>query len=505
MKKIIPNLFSVLFFGLSLLALVFIYVSGGNRFDNSDALYLPVLFNDILVHGGKFSDWYLTPAPYFFPDFIIFFLAFLFGPGVFSQIIIFTLLQCALVCSLLYLILRKIDVPNPFITANFIATSFVWLAISVDQPFIFILLSAYHYGAFISTLLLVYGWLIYCQAQSLNSRLIAVASLSVIAFLSSLSDAIFFIQALMPFSATIVVLYFYRRKHEVQNLLYAGIIPLAFGIIGLVSYKWIVAHRTRYSGRLGFSKFSQNLGDLSNVVIGVLQKDYLLCLIFILFFYFIFRSIRSFLSYKSTEFLGSQFICIFSVISSIATIAFVLMLQQIPISERYLISAFSWPVIVVGISISIYFERLATWLFLISSGVMCSVLLLGGIHKMTHLGVESENYPADIACIDRALKNEGGVNGIAGYWDAKRIQALSHLNLNIAQHLEDLTEQHWITSSRYFYDRYDFAVYTKDAPFPFTLSIDKIVQLNGSPKAIYHCGKSTVYFYGSRGLQVMKK
>jgi len=35
---------------------------------HADFQYLPMLYKDLFLLGGKLSDWALTPAPYFFPD-----------------------------------------------------------------------------------------------------------------------------------------------------------------------------------------------------------------------------------------------------------------------------------------------------------------------------------------------------------------------------------------------------------------------------------------------------
>ena len=43
---------------------------------NADALYLNVLFEN-LSNGGRIVDWHLTPAPYFFPDYLVFSLPFI--------------------------------------------------------------------------------------------------------------------------------------------------------------------------------------------------------------------------------------------------------------------------------------------------------------------------------------------------------------------------------------------------------------------------------------------
>ena len=49
-------------------------------FINSDILTLPALFKNLVLEGGKYSDWYLSAAPYFFPDILLFFiLSFIFS------------------------------------------------------------------------------------------------------------------------------------------------------------------------------------------------------------------------------------------------------------------------------------------------------------------------------------------------------------------------------------------------------------------------------------------
>ena len=43
-------------------------------FINSDTLTLPALFKNLVFEGGKYSDCYLSAAPYFFPDILLFFI-----------------------------------------------------------------------------------------------------------------------------------------------------------------------------------------------------------------------------------------------------------------------------------------------------------------------------------------------------------------------------------------------------------------------------------------------
>jgi hypothetical protein len=42
------------------------------RIQNADLLYLPMLFQDLVLDGGQLSNWVLTPSPYLFPDFLLY-------------------------------------------------------------------------------------------------------------------------------------------------------------------------------------------------------------------------------------------------------------------------------------------------------------------------------------------------------------------------------------------------------------------------------------------------
>jgi hypothetical protein len=119
-------------------------------------------------------------------------------------------------------------------------------------------------------------------------------------------------------------------------------------------------------------------------------------------------------------------------------------------------------------------------------------------------GIKEKYYPGDMACIDDVLEKENINNGIAQYWDAKHIQNLSRLKLNIAQYFDNLSEMHWITSKKYFKPAYDFAIITEAAHPPFKLSLDALTSINGKPKLIKACGSRTVYIYGKDQMRVRK-
>src|SRR3954471_21858303 len=62
-------------------------------FLSSDALYLPSLYQDILIDKNSVADWHLNPAPNFFPDMAAYFiLRFVCGNFIWSTFV-FALLQ----------------------------------------------------------------------------------------------------------------------------------------------------------------------------------------------------------------------------------------------------------------------------------------------------------------------------------------------------------------------------------------------------------------------------
>jgi hypothetical protein len=70
--KWLEIVFSWLMVVLTIVMAVLAYHAGDHymaQLGNSDALYLPTLFKDVFQHGGSIQDWYLTPAPYFLPDY----------------------------------------------------------------------------------------------------------------------------------------------------------------------------------------------------------------------------------------------------------------------------------------------------------------------------------------------------------------------------------------------------------------------------------------------------
>ena len=499
------NIFAFILLALSLANIAVQYLSGssiqGHLF-NSDALYLPTLFSDIFSKDGQIKDWFLTPAPYFFPDYLTFLFAYLAGPNPYSQIIAFALIQVTLTFAAIWFIAKESESANPFFTAITILVALTWLALNAGEPFILITNSAHHYGAFLAAIFLATIW-IKCTNKSEKPRNVYFYPLiAVIAFASTLSDNLFLVQAIAPLIATQVLISIAERDLSLKSKL-PLIIAAIFSLLGSISYKWIVANQTRYPTNIGLDKLSSNLKDIYELFYTATINNPIFGFVFL---FYIGIVLHSFIRLMRGEKENSKvsWLAIFSFFSLCTTLGAISLVTNLLVTSRYLIPALSWPVVIIFISLSSHWrERF------VSAGIIISLLALASMswtsYQLTkNNGIKTKYYPEEISCIDNALEKENIHNGIAQYWDAKYLQNFSRLNLNIAQHVDNLGEMYWITSKKYFKQSYDFAIISENAAPPYKISSDLLTRINGAPKLVKACGSKSVFIYGKDKMRVRK-
>ena len=498
----------ITFFFLLILSLANIlasYVSGSaiqSHLFNSDALYLPTLFSDIFQNNAKLDDWFLTPAPYFFPDYPAFTLAYLIGSNTYSQVIAFALIQTALTFFAIWFVARVTTNVNSFLAASTTLVILIWLALSAGQPFALILKSAFHYGAFLSAILLVALWIKFDNEEKSKKKIATFLLMAAITYVTTLSDNLFLVQFIAPLIAIQILTSIAGRDFSLKNN--APLILLAVcSLLGSISYKWIVENQTRYPTAIGIDKLSSNLKDIYQLLHSATVDNPAFGLIFLLYIGIVLNSFTRIMRGEK-EGSGLSWLATFSFLSFCATLAAVSLVTNLPITSRYLIPALSWPVIVVFIFLSYrlrdHFSNLAIAISLLTLLPMS----WSSYHSIMRNGIAKEYYPEEISCIDNALEKENLHNGIAQYWDAKYLQNFSRLNLNVAQHFDNLGEMHWITSEKYFKQTYDFAIISENAAPPYKISSDALTRINGSPKFVKTCGSKLVFVYGKDKMRVKK-
>lgn len=303
--------------------------------------------------------------------------------------------------------------------------------------------------------------------------------------------------------------------HRGISLTHEGAILLAAGVgeLGVLSYSQVVAHPTRYPFSLGLDKAYSNTSDLYAGVGRVIADTPLLGVIAIAYVGLVFLA----LSRGRNGANGSDYprqlswIAAFSLLSILATflVASLLSLGAALPPPRYLIPAYSWPVVVVVLLLG---QSLGRRTFV--AGTTVSLLALAGLGSSAYAlvlkeGLDQRAYSSEVACIDDALRREGLRHGIAQNWDAKYVQELSGLDLTIAQYRSNLEPFKQITSDKYFRETYDFAIISSGdgehgypRPGSYMISTDALSRVNGAPKRVIACGIRSVYIYGKDKLRV---
>lgn len=499
LRSLLPVLLVV--FGLLAMALRF-HASHDydDVFFNSDAMYLPTVFADVLAGPGELDHWYLTPAPYFFPDYLLFLPAYLITSVPFLQISVLSLLQVVVTLLLLVWLARRMRVRAPWTAAISIWTCLCWLAWNAGEPFAYLLVGSYHFGAFLGALACVALWFTHLQSGS-SWRSVPLWTTCLLAAALTFSDQLFLVQAVTPFLAINLLQSAgdgaLARKRLLQAIAVAG-----SSLAGSALYPVLVKHPMRYPVELGLGQWNRNARLLSDVLARLATGPVLYTLVMVAFLLLALVTIRRWRARAGSEetHLGGR-LTGFILLSAAAACAVTLLHEGSPVALRYVIPMALWPVVATGMLCALRFRRVFVPVASsLSVLLVLSLLWQAGGEVRAH-GLRLRQYPDDIACIDRALDGSGARHGIADYWDAKRIQNLSRLQLRIAQHTGKLVEMRWITSADYYRDRYDFAIVTFTGNGEVPPLLKQLQAINRLPAKRVACGSHLVLVGGRQSLR----
>jgi hypothetical protein len=482
------------------------YLSGdalrGNLL-HADALYLPALFDDLLHHGGRLSDWYLTPAPYHFPDFPLYLLAWLLGPNGYLQIVIFAALQCALLLGGTYALARTFDKDAALPCAAFSLVALVGLALSNQEPFMLLLSSAFHFGAFVSGVFFALAWMRYERSGARGALWAACA----LAFLTTLSDSLFLLQAALPLAcagaARLLLERDYLAGRRKRRALPWALLGAAW--LGHLGYKVLVMNRTRYSPHMDLDHIGANFRSLRAIALQLWDALPLFALCWLAFLGFALACAARLALRREPPFgLPRQlaWLVVFWLVSTAGALAVSLLVYSPPVMARYFIAAACWPVLLAPIVAAQLLRGRAAAVMLAAALAGCVSIGAATARQSQGHPLQTDYYPEDVACIDRALATMDLHHGIAQYWDAKPIQYFSHNGITLAHHDDTLGESRWIISKRYFRSAYDFAIVGPQRPAPYNSPAERLEALNGKPAAEARCGGYTVLLYGRDKLKV---
>jgi hypothetical protein len=428
-----------------------------DMFFSSDALYLPSLYRDVIVEGHGFEGWHLNPAPNYFPDMVVYFLLMTLTGSFLWSTFIFAFVQYAAIGFLLCRIFKKMF-PEASDLFCYIIHSSLWiyafesLLFSDDLAYTyFLLINAYHTGAFVITLVCVELILGYLEEGG-NVRLML---LFVLVAFASLSDRLFIVLFVVPLS--LALLTSFKKLQARQTIsLFAVIFFSAlsgvfiFNLVKSNSYEIYAAGQfmakeaiksswTLFSGQVlwAFKHLSFNAVSL-----------YVFILAFSLYL-FSFNKLKKLGTPQRT---GALFFIFFTIvvlsfpvitgkytghdslrynIYPLFTNGFLLSLAMTQLFPRALTNLPNWSALVIVV--------------ILVSGAFCCIRR-GGMRKYF------DYYPEIARTIDESSGKADLKYGVANHWISKKATMFSRKGVVVRSVFDDLSFHDHVSSERWFYD-----------------------------------------------------
>ncbi|WP_295993873.1 hypothetical protein [Rugamonas sp.] len=506
---------------LAAACLALVYLRQGitpDLFFNSDAIYLPAVYHDLFERGGHFGQWYFTPAPYFFPDWPLYFgLRWLTG-SVYYALAAIMAVQALLLWALSALVLRRFTSPLNATAAAALATMAASLAaVNGVFPYTYLMLTSYHFGTFLALLATLALLLPALRSDAPPLTRGALAGLALLAALTVLSDRLYLMQCALPALGALALL---RRRLAPANWRPLALALLAACVAGVLLYKWklLVPNGVGLPWRLGWRQTGANLRDLGGIAAEVGRQSPGLLLACGLYYATLLTLLPGTLLDKGWRLADpvAGWLGLFSVGSAGGVVA-VMAVSSVPPTVRYLIPVFVLP-LVLGPALlyalrgqrrsaaavrpplrRVFRSAVALWLG--------AALLAWPLTRVVAQSgpLQHEYYPADLACADGVFAQYDLHNGYGGYWDAAWVAMNTHRQPVVAPSYIDLHEHQWITTRENFLPRYDFALVAVEGVDQNKPPEALIVAQNGAPAASVVCGALKVLVYPHGGLGPLLK
>lgn len=480
-----------------------------NAIINSDALYIPIMVDDIFSRGGDLQKWHLTPAPYFFPDGLLYFLITLARIRLYPGIYVYAIFQYLITVGFVYLIYQTINQKKSPTAAAVVAITFIVLALFVGDSvtlsttgntFLFILTIAFHYGSFLASLIAFWVVIKYLDSESCHkSNLYLPLILTLVCAATTLSDSLFIVQFTAPILVALAFNYVRSQRKGSLKYLILFIVIILGSLLGHFAYDPLIANKSKYAIGIDLSNLNEKINTLISFAIQLYSKQPIVATGLILFYAYALLSLfRSFIKIDNQKSKVEKNLLIdFSLFSTLSMLSANILASHMQFGIRYIIPLFYLPIICTALVLTEKIhEKILNKLLIITS----LALLIGSstLDNDTHV----KQQRSEAICIADAIDSTSLKHGVATYWDAKLIQAFASNDIRIAQFTGDLQEYRWITNSDWYRPTYDFLIISNDQVNFYKIPIAKITAINGEASKIVNCGEKQLLIFGQNKLRL---
>ena len=468
---------------------------------NDDALYLPALYKNIIVDGGSYSSWSLTPAPYFFPDMLLYFFTNFITQDFYYAIPLFFILESLLLLFTIYKIYTLFFSKSISISMASIIFGLLYLVKTSVSTFQYV--SAFHYGEFVIGLLVFYLVLLILSAKAIKPLYLFFILL--LASFTIASDELFVLHFIFPLTAALFIIWSMREIDTRKLLIF--IVTFGFSVwFGKMIHSLLVIHENAQNIKLQADSFPVNTSSLENIFLSSFQNNtastvIILTILFLAFFTIVMKNRLSFFYNDYTNSTKILFISLFLLFMELGSLA-VLSLSSLPlVANRYMIPLFIVPIVMLPIYLDFFKffknKKVSNIVINIALPVLLIALFVDARKKLMHRTFYSEYYPPIQQCIDNFIEETGAKYGLGEYWRSKSTYVLSKYDVTVAEVYNNLSPRTWITTSEWYRDKYDFALILYYSPNKDQYSPDKdwIEAVNGKPDKIYTCDDTDILYY----------
>ena len=479
---------------------------------NADALFYPALYKD-LIHGeGIYSAWYLTPAPYWFPDMILYFMLHMITGNFYHALSFFFFVEAVFFLWTVYLVF-----------SFFFSRKWAWYLTVISFSAVYFFktpvwllqfVSGFHYGSF-----LVGFWALYLtffqierSKFTFSYRLII---LTIVWLLVIASDRLYVLQWILPMFGTLTLMWL------------AGLVSwkhmLGLNFLGLMAMKggeWLhdvlipntLIHADANNPSLEFERIPHNIEILKSIFSESMHQYRVSFIVMIIV---LLLSVLLLVQYKKVAKLPKGKIVIFiSIMLQLLIVGSLLVFSMTTgeVNARYFIPLFMLPW--VYLPIFVYYLGSHTVIGEILSKVkknlmilpvmllVCMALLWSARMHFMHQRYYNTYTTPWVQCIDKAIAEVNATTIAAQYWQSKNLYVLSEHNITVAQYDRSHHPYKWITTTRWYKERYDMVLIDYGASQNYyRLNSDLIEKKNGMPDKVWHCDKTEIWYY-KNGLEL---
>ena len=422
-------------------------------FVNSDALYMPALFQDLFIHRTGISVWHLNGAPNFFPEMLLYFPLMALLKNTPLTIMVYGIVQMWLILFLIDRLFRLTDVHVSHGTRYLVMLTYLLLPLSavLNEGHLIpsqLLLGGYHAGFFVNSLLAAILALSYLKMGGIK-RLIWLAMLILLA---TISDKLF----IMGFAAPLILFslfHLFKKEKKAPYWMLIAVTGLTT-LLALFAYRmlnFLGAIEMITTGRkmFQFEQISEAMGNFLHHMRAVII-DYptqrILVLSTLLFLLgapvYLILSLKRYVSgllnkEEESSYAMVLFLFLFSII-----------ILSAPIINGYYVGPslirYNYAALVMGTAGLAYLaskllsplsSRLSfsKYLSFACTLILLPIVLGTGIKNQARAGLKGylNHYPESVRILDQLKQEKGLKYGLGGYWQAKYSTMFSRNNLRL--------------------------------------------------------------------------